>query len=85
MKLSTTVLLSFAICAHAGQVALNIVDDSYDNVLDLIANERPESVYSGFSLDLDDNRLILFDPSATPVLLTEREKVWCQQNFPNSP
>lgn len=75
MKLITAVLLSLAVSTHASQIILNNVEED-ENVLKMIAYEAEHPAeHSGFSLNLDHDRLVQFDPEGSPVVLTEREKV----------
>jgi len=80
MKLITAVLLSLAVSAHASQIILNNIEED-ENALKLIAYEAEHPAeYSGFSLNLDQNRFVQFDPEGSPVVLTEREKIWARAN-----
>ena len=71
MKLtSTAVLLALAASVHCSQIVL-------DNVLgtNRPADADQQQQYSGFSLNLDEQRLIQLNPSEPPVVLTEFQKV----------
>ncbi|PAV20734.1 peptidase [Pyrrhoderma noxium] len=71
MKLtSTAVLLALAASVHCSQIVL-------DNVLgtNRPADADQQQQYSGFSLNLDEQRLIQLNPSEPPVVLTEFQKI----------